>query len=193
MSPGSVAFVQRQTNFQTQVSSKPGSRCPPSSAWCGSSPAFSGRDSSPRPATAPGRGSRQLSAVLSLCGLCRGCCVLRSSEHVQVSEVSRSKGSRGFTGPGEKRVEKVSAWAGKETGVCFLLPPALEVILKGLARKLAASEVRSLSIWGVTWNMAQFSISGAPDRDRERFVRNTCPRRTRSALAHALKGLLDLK
>lgn len=154
------------------------SRSPPTPLGVVSRPAFLGRDSSPRPATSPGRGSRRLPAALFLCGLCRGCCVLRSSEHVQVSEVPKSKGSRGFTGPGEKRGEKVSAWTEKETGVCFLIPPAFEVILKGLARKVGASEVRSLFIWGVTWNPAQFSISGAPDRDREMFVRNTCPQGT---------------
>lgn len=39
---------------------------------------------------------------------------------------------------------------------------------------------------------SEFSISGAPGRDCERFVRNTCPWGTRAASAHALKGYLEL-
>lgn len=76
---------------------------------------------------------------------------------MQVSECPTRRGPGGFTYLGETEGEEASAWAREETGACFLVPPALEVILKGLGeivtRRVATSEVRSLCSWGVTWNM----------------------------------------
>lgn len=61
-----------------------------------------------------------------------------------VSEVPGSKGLEVLLAQARSGDED-SAWAGEGTGVCFLLPPALEVILKGIAQRLTANEVQSLS------------------------------------------------
>lgn len=70
-----------------------------------------------------------------------------------MSEGPTRRGPGDFTYLGETEGEKASAWAREETGACFLVPPALEVILKGLGEivtpRVATNEARSLC----TWNM----------------------------------------
>jgi hypothetical protein len=64
---------------------------------------------------------------------------------VRVSEVPRSKGSGGFTSPGEKRGREGFCLGRKRNWVFFFLnflSPVLEVILKGIARRVTASEVQ---------------------------------------------------
>lgn len=107
-----------------------------------------------------------------------------------MSEGPTRRGPGDFTYLGETEGEKASAWAREETGACFLVPPALEVIVKGLGEIVTPRPMRcGPSAAGESPGIcSEFSISGAPGRDCERFVGNTCPWGARAASAHALKG-----
>lgn len=74
-----------------------------------------------------------------------------------MSEDPTRRGPGDFTYLGETEGEKASAWAREETRACFLVLPALEVIVKGLGEivtlRVATNEVRSLCSWGITWTV----------------------------------------
>lgn len=108
---------------------------------------------------------------------------------MQVSEGPTSRRPGGFTGPGGKEDEKVSAWPREETGAGCPPPPALEVILKSGENR--SREVRSRSSQAVTWNPAQRLAFPEPRAGTQKGLGALPVCGETEAPAYALKGFLD--